>query len=85
MYNVDDLLVCALPYHSTPEFARLVALLQLKGTAWEWLGPCQQSGAPPPRELMVRRCVNDQVSTCSISGCHTARSLMLGWLCTTGC
>jgi U3 small nucleolar RNA-associated protein 10 len=61
VYNVQDLLVCCLPYHATPEFALLVALLQLKGSAWEWLGPCQQSGAPPPRELLVRRCVNDQV------------------------
>jgi hypothetical protein len=61
VYNVPELLVCCLPYHATPEFARLVALLQLKGSAWEWLGPCQQSGAPPPRDLLVRRCVNDQV------------------------
>jgi hypothetical protein len=61
VYNVQDLLVCCLPYHATPEFARLVALLQLKGSAWEWLAPCQQSGAPPPRDLLVRRCVNDQV------------------------
>ncbi|KAF6260625.1 hypothetical protein COO60DRAFT_874799 [Scenedesmus sp. NREL 46B-D3] len=60
VHNVPDLLLCCLPYHSTPEFARVVALLQLKGTAWEWLAPCQQSGAPPPRQLLVRRCVNDQ-------------------------
>jgi hypothetical protein len=64
VYNVQDLLVCCLPYHATPEFARLVALLQLKGSAWEWLAPCQQSGAPPPRDLLVRRCVNDQVRVC---------------------
>eukprot|EP00878_Enallax_costatus_P034255 GHUV01037970.1.p1 GENE.GHUV01037970.1~~GHUV01037970.1.p1 ORF type:complete len:188 (+),score=50.03 GHUV01037970.1:644-1207(+) len=61
VYSVSDLLLCALPYHSTPEFARLVALLQLKETSWEWLAPCQQTGAPPPRDLLVRRCVNDQV------------------------
>lgn len=61
IYNVSELLLCALPYHSTPEFARLVAVLQLKGGPWEWLTPCQQTGAPPPRELLVRRCVNDQV------------------------
>lgn len=62
MYNVNELLLCALPYHATPEFARLLVLLQLKGSAWEWLTPGQQSGAPPPREVIVRRCVNDHVS-----------------------
>jgi hypothetical protein len=68
-------MVCCLPYHATPEFARLVALLQLKGSAWEWLGPCQQSGAPPPRELLVRRCVNDQVGGVLVSLCCTQ-----GWV-----
>jgi hypothetical protein len=65
VYNVNDLLLCALPYHATPEFARLLVLLQLKGSAWEWLTPGQQSGAPPPREAIVRRCVNDHVSVCA--------------------
>ncbi|KAF8067371.1 hypothetical protein HT031_002419 [Scenedesmus sp. PABB004] len=60
VHNVGDLLLCALPYHATPEFARLVALLQLKGTPWAWLEPAQTSGAPPPRELLVLRCANDE-------------------------
>ena len=59
--NVDDLLLCALPYHATPEFARLLVLLQLNDSVWAWLAPGQQSGAPPPRDALVRRCVNDQV------------------------
>jgi len=50
------LCVCSVPDHSTTEFARLVSILQLQGSAWEWLTPCQQSGAPPPRDLLVRRC-----------------------------
>jgi hypothetical protein len=61
VYNASELLLCGLPYHATPEFARLVALLQLAGTPWAWLGPAQHSGAPPPRDALVRRCVNDQV------------------------
>jgi hypothetical protein len=67
VHNVDDLFVCALPYHSTPEFARLVAVLQLQGTPWEWLSLCQQSGAPPPRNLLVQACINHQVGHCSSS------------------
>lgn len=73
MYNVNDLLLCALPYHATPEFARLLVLLQLKGCAWEWLTPGQQSGAPPPREAIVRRCVNDHVSVCVCQHMHSKR------------
>jgi U3 small nucleolar RNA-associated protein 10 len=63
VFNVNELLLCALPYHATPEFARLLVLLQLKGSTWEWLEPGQQSGAPPPRDIIVRRCINDHVSS----------------------
>lgn len=68
MFNVNELLLCALPYHATPEFARLLVLLQLKGSEWEWLTPGQQSGAPPPREALVRRCVNDHVRAANALG-----------------
>eukprot|EP00775_Hariotina_reticulata_P011838 gene11838-11982_t len=73
VHNVGDLFVCALPYHSTPQFARLVAVLQLQGTPWEWLSPCQQTGAPPPRPLLVQACVNHQAVLREI--CRGAQSL----------
>lgn len=78
MFNVNELLLCALPYHATPEFARLLVLLQLKGSGpWEWLSPGQQSGAPPPRDVIVRRCVNDQVGEEDTPMPETPAQLML--------
>ncbi len=63
--NVDDLMLCALPYHTTNEFVRLVQVLALKGSKWEWLSPLQDSGASVPRDVLVQRCINDQVSACA--------------------
>ena len=58
-------MVCALPYHATGEFVRLVQIMPLDGTIWAFLRPMQKSGAPLPRPVLVRRCANDLVSACS--------------------
>lgn len=55
-------MVCALPYHATGEFVRLVQIMPLDGTIWAFLRPMQKSGAPLPRPVLVRRCANDLVS-----------------------
>lgn len=63
-FNVESLLLCALPYHGTNEFVRLVQTLALGSTkqgGWMWLAPIQTSGAALPREVLVKRCVNDAV------------------------
>lgn len=61
---MESLLLCALPYHGTNEFVRLVQTLALGSTkqgGWMWLAPIQTSGAALPREVLVKRCVNDAV------------------------
>lgn len=58
--NVDALMMCALPYHATNEFVRLVQLLRLTNTKWHWLSNMQESGASMPRSILVQRCVKDQ-------------------------
>lgn len=75
--NVGELMTCALPYHGTPEFVRLVQTLRLdKGEKglWGWLARMQESGAPMPRELLVQRCLNDKVGRRPLAGrqCLTA-------------
>lgn len=57
-HNVNALMGCALPYHSTLQFVRLVQTMRLDGL-WTFLGPMQQSGAPLPRSTLVQRCLND--------------------------
>ena len=46
--NVEALLACALPYHSTLRFVRLVQAMRLQST-WAFMAPMQRSGAPMPR------------------------------------
>lgn len=72
---MDALLLCALPYHSTNEFVRLVQTLSIGKGLWSWMTKMQDSGAAMPRELLVKRCINDKV--CGpplIRGCSTNAS-----------
>ena len=57
--NVGALLAAALPYHDSKFFVRLVRCLALEGTRFEFLGVVARSGAPLPREVLVRRCTHD--------------------------
>jgi U3 small nucleolar RNA-associated protein 10 len=52
-YNVDAAVACALPYHATPQFVRLVQVLQLEGTRWTFLSAVKTQGAPPTRAALV--------------------------------
>lgn len=59
-HNIDALMRMALPYHATPEFVRLVHVLRLDDTMFEFLKPMQKSGAMMPRESIVKRCLADK-------------------------
>lgn len=61
-HSVAELMACALPYHATVEFVRLVQIMPLEKTIWTFLRPMQKSGAPLPRLVLVQRCLNDMVS-----------------------
>lgn len=51
-------MACALPYHATLRFVRLVQAMRLEG-AWAFMAPMQRSGAPMPRSLLAQRCITD--------------------------
>ena len=51
-------MACALPYHATLHFVRLVQTARLAGP-WEFLAPMQASGAPLPRASLAQRCLVD--------------------------
>ncbi|KAL4178617.1 hypothetical protein AMTRI_Chr13g116010 [Amborella trichopoda] len=59
VYNMDDLVLCALPYHDTTVFVRIVQLLDLRNTKWGFLEGVKVSGAPPPRKVIVQQCTRD--------------------------
>lgn len=51
-------MACALPYHSTLHFVRLVQAMRLEGP-WSFTAPMQRSGAPMPRSMLAQRCMTD--------------------------
>ena len=42
-HNVDAVMECALPFHQTQLFGRLVSILVLENTKWAFLAPVQKS------------------------------------------
>ncbi|KAL5216795.1 hypothetical protein ABZP36_008196 [Zizania latifolia] len=60
VYNLDELLLCALPYHDTHAFVRIVQLINLGNSKWAFLNAVKSSGAPPPRSVIVQQCIRDK-------------------------
>ncbi|KAL0799472.1 hypothetical protein Bca101_054647 [Brassica carinata] len=59
VYNVEDVVLCALPYHDTHAFVRIVQLITTGNTKWKFLDGVKNSGAPPPRSVIVQQCIRD--------------------------
>ncbi|KAL9235552.1 hypothetical protein vseg_010302 [Gypsophila vaccaria] len=59
VYNSEELILCALPYHDTHAFVRIVQLIDFSGTRWKFLDGVKNSGAPPPRGVIVQQCIRD--------------------------
>eukprot|EP00242_Pyramimonas_sp_CCMP2087_P007317 CAMPEP_0198207958 /NCGR_PEP_ID=MMETSP1445-20131203/11371_1 /TAXON_ID=36898 /ORGANISM="Pyramimonas sp., Strain CCMP2087" /LENGTH=334 /DNA_ID=CAMNT_0043881175 /DNA_START=175 /DNA_END=1175 /DNA_ORIENTATION=- len=58
-YNAEAFLCAVLPYHSTNEFVRVVQIIQVsKLPMWEFLAGVRETGAAPPRSLLVARCMH---------------------------
>ncbi|KAL2932885.1 hypothetical protein RDABS01_016004 [Bienertia sinuspersici] len=59
VYNIEELILSALPYHDTHAFVRIVQLIDLGNSRWKFLDGVKSSGAPPPREFIVQQCIRD--------------------------
>lgn len=59
VFNTEDLILCALPYHDTYIFVRIVQILDTGNTKWKFLDGVKASGAPPPRKVIVQQCIRD--------------------------
>ncbi|MED6241182.1 HEAT repeat-containing protein 1 [Ataeniobius toweri] len=61
LYNPDSLLACALPYHDTNLFVRVLQLLKLKKATnrWNWLQCLQKPGVPLSRGTLITHCYSD--------------------------
>ncbi|CAK8538792.1 unnamed protein product [Lathyrus sativus] len=60
VYNNEDLILCALPYHDTHAFVRVVQILDIRNGTWGFLEGVKVSGAPPPRKVIVQQCLRDK-------------------------
>ena len=54
-----ELLRCCIPYHETPQFARLLQLLRIRDTPFAFLAAHQREGAAVTREALVNRALQD--------------------------
>ncbi|KAI4384708.1 hypothetical protein MLD38_002826 [Melastoma candidum] len=59
VYNMEELILCALPYHESHVFVRIVQLLNFRNTKWKFLEGVKASGAPPTRQVIVQQCIRD--------------------------
>ncbi|XP_052184980.1 uncharacterized protein At3g06530 [Diospyros lotus] len=59
VYNTEELIMCALPYHDTHTFVRVVQLLDTGSSKWKFLQGVKASGAAPPRKVIVQQCIRD--------------------------
>ncbi|KAJ3706936.1 hypothetical protein LUZ61_010641 [Rhynchospora tenuis] len=60
VYNIEELILCALPYHDTHVFVQIVQLIELGNTRWRFLEGVKSSGAAPPRHILVQQCSRDR-------------------------
>ncbi|XP_057776784.1 uncharacterized protein At3g06530 isoform X2 [Salvia miltiorrhiza] len=59
VYNAEELILCALPYHDTHVFVQIIRLIDAGNSRWKFLDGVKESGARPPREVIVQHCVRD--------------------------
>ncbi|KAM5557014.1 uncharacterized protein ABKV19_024415 [Rosa sericea] len=59
VYNYEELILCALPYHETHAFVKIVQLINFGNSKWKFLEGVKVSGAAPPRNVIVQQCIRD--------------------------
>ncbi|KAL4236600.1 HEAT repeat-containing protein 1 [Mactra antiquata] len=61
-YNIDELMMCFMPYHESNIFARALQLIRFDSkvaTKWDFLEPLQKSGLPLSRKTLMNHCATD--------------------------
>ncbi|XP_072523688.1 HEAT repeat-containing protein 1 [Salminus brasiliensis] len=61
LYNQDSLIACALPYHDTKLFVRVIQLFKIDDPThrWHWLHGLQKPGVPLARATLLTHCYKD--------------------------
>lgn len=58
-YNVDDVMATIVSYHESPWFAKMVRILHIHNTRWEFLLQVKQTGEPLLRAALVQRALDE--------------------------
>lgn len=60
-YNIDDIMMCIMPYHTTKLFVRVVQIMNVSSDThpWNWLKPIQKPGVPLARSTVLTHCYKD--------------------------
>lgn len=58
-FNVHDVMATIVSYHESPWFAKMVRILHIHNTRWEFLLQVKQSGEPLLRAALVQRALDD--------------------------
>ena len=61
IFNVDELICCALPFHQTNLFARVLNTITLNKQTekWYWLLQTKRSGSPLPKSVLIQHCLSE--------------------------
>lgn len=59
-HNTTSLLKCMLPYHASNVFVRMVQLMALKHSPWEFLESCKKNGVPLDRKVLVEHAAKNR-------------------------
>ncbi|KAH9508113.1 hypothetical protein Btru_054745 [Bulinus truncatus] len=57
--NVDELMMCVLPYHDQQPFVMALRLLRMNSNEclkWKWLEPVKKGGSFLPRQTLIQHC-----------------------------
>ncbi|GLE00792.1 hypothetical protein PINS_up009580 [Pythium insidiosum] len=58
-YNVDDVMAMIISYHESKWFAKMVTILHIANTRWEFLLRVKQTGEPLLRQALVQRALDE--------------------------
>ncbi|XP_071850119.1 HEAT repeat-containing protein 1-like isoform X2 [Apostichopus japonicus] len=60
-YNINDVMMAIMPYHTTKVFVRVVQIIDLssKSHPWNWLKPIQETGVSLSRSTVLTHCWKD--------------------------
>ena len=78
-FNGKQVFIMFLPFHNTKIFARLLSILQLKGTEYDWVREYGKMEVPIPFERLVTQCFSKNHSVLQMICQNTENVIKVGF------